>query len=379
MSENDLRLLRESLRDAFADLAPSEAVRAHMDSARGWSPEEWRRLCRELGLAGFLVPEESGGGGFSAVEAGIVFEEAGRALLCAPLFAVAGLTVPLLLALDDAEAAKRYLPGLCAGTFVATVATADAVGRPLPDGDVPEAVISADGPVLTGTVGFVVDGASADVVLVPARTGDGIGIFAVETRAPSVTVIPLTSLDLTRKQAGLEFAEAPAVRVGEGDAAEAFALALDVARALLAAEQAGGAARCLEETVAYGKTRVQFGRPIGSFQAFKQKCADLLIKTESAKSAAEAAAQAAALALDGDAFVRLPGLPNLPIVSAVAASYCAEAYVAVTAEMIQLHGGIGFTWEHDAHLYYKRAWTGRELLGRPEEHTERLARLLAAP
>ncbi|GAB2861994.1 acyl-CoA dehydrogenase family protein [Actinocorallia aurea] len=379
MSENDLRLLRDSLRDAFADLSPSEAVRARMDSARGWSPEEWRRLCGELGLAGFLVPEEFGGGGFSAVEAGVVFEEAGRALLCAPLFAVAGLAVPLLLALDDEEAAKRYLPGLCAGSLVMTVATADAVGRPLPDGDVPEAVMGAEGKVLTGTAGFVVDGASADVVLVPARTGDGIGVYAVETAAPGVAVTPLTSLDLTRKQARIDLDRAPAVRVGEGDAAEPFALALDVARAFLAAEQAGGAARCLEETVAYGKARVQFGRPIGSFQAFKQKCADLLIKTESARSAAEAAAQAAALALDGDAFVRLPGLPNLPIVSAVAASYCADAYVAVTAEMIQLHGGIGFTWEHDAHLYYKRAWTGRELLGRPEEHTERLARLLAAP
>ncbi|MDX6740978.1 acyl-CoA dehydrogenase family protein [Actinocorallia sp. A-T 12471] len=378
MGDDDLGLLRESLRAAFADLSPSATVRAHMASARGWSPKEWRRLSRELGLAGFLVPEEYGGGGFTAVEAGVVFEEAGRALLCAPLFAVSALAVPLLLALDDPEAAKRYLPGLAAGTFVATVATADVHGRPLPDGVMPEASEGPDGPTVTGSAGFVVDGASADVIFVPARTADGIGVFAVESRADGVTATPLTSLDLTRKLARLDFADAPAARIGRGDATAPLTLALDVARALLAAEQAGGAARCLELTVAHGKTRVQFGRPIGSFQAFKQKCADLLVKTESARSAAEAAAQAAALGLDGDAFVRLPGLPELPVVVSVAASYCAEAYVAVTAEMIQLHGGIGFTWEHDAHLYYKRAWTGRELLGRPEEHTERLAGLLAA-
>ena len=128
--------------------------------------------------------------------------------------------------------------------------------------------------------------------------------------------------------------------------------------------------------VEYGKTRVQFGRPIGGFQAFKQKAASLLIQVESARSAAEAAAQAAAVALDPDAPVRLPGLPDLPVVASVAQLYCSEAYVAVAAENIQLHGGIGFTWEHDAHLYFKRARASEATLGAPAEHRERIARQL---
>ena len=378
MDENELRLLRESVREALTDLSPSSEVRAQMAGADGWDRATWLRLCRELGLSGFMVPEEHGGGGFSAVELGAVFEEAGRVLLCAPLLATAGLAIPLLLALGDGEANKRYLPGLCDGSLIATVATTDASGRPLPGSRAVEAGERDGTPVLSGAAGFVVDGAAADVVLVPVRTGEGTAVYAVGTDAPGVTVTPLVTLDQTRRQAKVSFWDAPAVRVGEGDATGAVETALDVARAMLAAEQAGGAAVCLEAAVEYGKTRVQFGRPIGSFQAFKQKAAALLIQVESARSAAEAAAQAAAVALDPGAAVRLPGLPGLSVVASVAQLYCSEAYVAVTAENIQLHGGIGFTWEHDAHLYFKRAWTGREMLGRPEEHTERLAGLLAA-
>ena len=378
MDENELRLLRESVREALTGLSPSSEVRTQMAGEDGWDRATWRRLCRELGLSGFMVPEEYGGGGFSAVELGAVFEEAGRTLLCAPLLATAGLAIPLLLALDDAEANKRYLPGLCDGSLIATVVTADADGRPLPESLPVRPGIREGVPTVSGAASFVVDGATADVFLVPVRTVEGIAVYAVDTDAPGVFVTPLMTLDRTRRQAGISFRDAPATRVGEGDATGAVEKALDVARAMLAAEQAGGAAVCLETAVEYGKTRVQFGRPIGSFQAFKQKAASLLIQVESARSAAEAAAQAAAAALDPDVPVRLPGLPDLPVVASVAQLYCSEAYVAVAAENIQLHGGIGFTWEHDAHLYFKRAWTSREMLGRPEEHTERLAGLLTA-
>ncbi|MEO3783688.1 acyl-CoA dehydrogenase family protein [Actinocorallia sp. B10E7] len=376
MDENELRLLRESVREALTALSPSSEVRARMASEDGWDRATWLRLCRELGLAGFMVPEEYGGGGFSAVELGAVFEEAGRTLLCAPLLATAGLAVPLLLALGDAEAHKRYLPGLCDGSLIVTVATTDTSGRSLVEVGAVKIGHRDGTPVLSGAVGFVVDGAAADVVLVPVRTEEGTAVYAVAADAPGVTVTPLTTLDQTRRQARISFQDAPATRLGEGDATGAMKKALDIARAMLAAEQAGGAAVCLEMAVEYGKTRVQFGRPIGSFQAFKQKAASLLIQVESARSAAEAAAQAAAVALDPHAAVRLPGLPDLAVVASVARISCSEAYVAVAAENIQLHGGIGFTWEHDAHLYFKRAWTSRELLGRPEEHTERLAALL---
>jgi acyl-CoA dehydrogenase len=205
-------------------------------------------------------------------------------------------------------------------------------------------------------------------------------VFAVAAGSPGLAVTPLVTLDLTRKQARLAFDGTAATRVGPPDATQPARRALDVARALLAAEQAGGAARCLEMTVRHASTRIQFGRPIGSFQAVKQKAADMLIRVESARSAAAAATQAAALVLGADpSAAALPDLPELPVAAAVAQAYCSEAYVAVAADTIQLHGGIGFTWEHDAHLYFKRAWTSAELLGRPAEHYETIARHLAAP
>ncbi|SEF57282.1 acyl-CoA dehydrogenase [Thermomonospora echinospora] len=372
MSAEDLRLLRETVREALADLSPAAEVRRQMETAQGWDRKTWRRLCDELGLAGLAVPEEYGGGGFSPVELGVVFEEAGRSLLCAPLLATAGLAIPLLLALDDEEARREYLPGLCDGSCVGTVVTTDATGRPLPGGACVEAVERDGGTRLHGTGGFVLDGASADLVLVPARTDAGPAVFAVEAGAPGLAVTPLVTLDPTRKQATLVFDGAPARRLGTGDAAAAIGRAFDVARAMLAGEQAGGAGRCLELVVEHARSRVQFGRPIGSFQAVKQKAAQLLIQVESARSAAMAAAQAAA----GDGTGELGELPAPAVVSAVAKAYCSDAYVAVAAETIQLHGGIGFTWEHDAHLYFKRAWTSAELLGRPDEHIESLARHL---
>jgi alkylation response protein AidB-like acyl-CoA dehydrogenase len=361
----DASLLRENVRAAFADLSPAAEVRRLMETGQGWSPQTWRRLCRELGLAGLAVPEEYGGSGFGEVELGIVFEEAGRVLLCAPLLATAGLAIPLLLAVGDVAAADRYLPGLCDGSLVATVVTADDAGRSVTEGRGVTAVPGGGGWRLSGSAGFVVDGAHADVVFVPTLMGGSLTLFAVEAAAAGLEVIPLITLDQTRKQAHLRFDAVPAVRLETTDAESALSRALDVGRAMLSGEQAGGADRCLELTVEYAKSRIQFGRPIGSFQAIKQKTADMLIKVESARSAAGAAARAAA-GPDGEG-------EDLAVVAAVAQAYCSEAYVAVAEETIQLHGGIGFTWEHDAHLYFKRAWAGAEMLGKPAEHLERLA------
>jgi acyl-CoA dehydrogenase len=352
VTEGDL--LRQTVRSAFADLSPAAEVRRQMDTARGWDDKVWRRLCGELGLAGLAVPEEYGGSGGSAVELAVVFEEAGRSLLCAPLFASAALAVPLLLALDDRDARTRYLPGICDGSIVATVVTSDIVEATERDGV----------HTLDGEAGFVVDGAFADLILVPARTPDGLRVFAVDAAANGLRAKSLVTLDLTRKQGRLTFDRVRARRVGGAEATAALHRTFHVARALLAGEQAGAAAHCLDATVTYAKSRIQFGRPIGSFQAVKQKAAEMLILVESARSAAITAAQAAA---------GLPDAPELAVAAAVAKTYCSEAFVSVAAEMIQLHGGIGFTWEHDAHLYFKRAWTSREFLGRPEEHLENLA------
>lgn len=335
-----------------------------MDTERGWDERTWRRMCVELGLAGLAAPEEYGGGSGSAVELGVVFEEAGRSLVTAPLLATAALAVPLLLAIDDPVANADYLPGICDGSTVATVVTSDSKDAWVPDGLGVQAREAGGSALLNGEAPFVVDGAYADLVLVPARTADGVGVFVVDKNADGFRANSLVTLDQTRKQAALSFSETPARRIGAPDSAAAVRRAMNVARALLANEQVGAAARCLELTVEYAKTRVQFGRPIGSFQAIKQKLADMLILVESARSAAVAAAGAAA---------GVPDAPDLEVAAAVAQSYCSEAFVTVASEMIQLHGGIGFTWEHDAHLYFKRAWTSREFLGRPEEHLDTLA------
>jgi acyl-CoA dehydrogenase len=374
----ELGLLRDSVRDALRDLSPPEEVRRQMETERGWDPKSWQRLCGELGIAGLAVPEEYGGGGFSYVELGIVFEEAGRVLLCAPLLSTAGLAVPLLLALDDEDARRDYLPGLCDGSMAATAVVSDAAGRSWPDVTPIEAVTQNGEWRLSGAAGFVIDGAHADLFLVPARTAEGLAVFAVETGSAGPAVTPLVTLDPTRRQTALDFDAVPARRLAATDAAASLAQALDVARAMLACEQAGGAVRCLETVVEYTKTRVQFGRPIGSFQAVKQRAAEMLIKVESARSAAMAAAQSAAEAA-AQPIAAPEGLRDLPapaVTAAIAKSYCSEAYVFASGETIQLHGGIGFTWEHDAHLYYKRAWTSREMFGRPEDHVESLARHL---
>jgi alkylation response protein AidB-like acyl-CoA dehydrogenase len=210
---------------------------------------------------------------------------------------------------------------------------------------------------------FVIDGNNANLVLVAGRTDKGVSLFAVEGGAAGMTATPLATMDQTRKQARLEFTSTPARLVGEeGAAAPVLSRTLDLAAVALAAEQVGGAQRCLDMAVEYAKTRIQFGRPIGSFQAIKHKCADMLLEVESAKSAAYYAGWAAA-----------EDSEELPVVASLAKSYCSEAYFHAAAENIQIHGGIGFTWEHDAHLYFKRAKSSELMLGDPSYHRELLA------
>ena len=363
----DSDLLRAAVRGALGQLSSSAGVRRAMATERGCEDPVWHRLARELGLPGLTLPERHGGGGLTEAELAIAFEEAGASLLCAPLFATAGLAVPLLMALGDEAAIARFGPAIAAGELTATVALAEDAGRWRPDGVRCRATPVRSGSQwkLDGAKNYVVDGASAGLILVAARAGEELGVFAVRAGAPGLEREPLVTLDQTRKQARLAFAATPAERVGAGDAAGAIARATAVSRALLAAEQTGGAQRCLDMTVEYAKTRIQFGRAIGSFQAVKQRLAEMLIQVESARSAAVAAATAAAT-----------GDTELEHIAAVAALTCGEAYTWVTAQTVQLHGGIGFTWEHDAHLYFKRARASALLLGSPGELTDLIARQL---
>ena len=355
--------LRRSVRRFLDDKSPETEVRRLMDTTEGYDPAVWSQMAEQLGLQGLAIPEEFGGSGYTYVELIVVLEEMGRALLCAPYFSSVALAANLLLVSGDDAAQKEYLPGIANGSTIATVALAEPSGRWDEAGVTLEASGSGDKWTLTGEKLYVLDGHTADLILVAARTGAGVSVFAVDQAASGLTATPLSTMDQTRKQARITFSSTPGRLVGrEGEGWAAISKMLDLAAVALAAEQVGGAQRVLDMSVEYAKNRIQFGRPIGSFQAIKHKCADMLLEVESAKSAAYYAGWAAAE--DSD---------ELPVVASLAKSYCSEAYFHAAAENIQIHGGIGFTWEHPAHLYFKRAKSSELLFGDPTYHRELLA------
>ncbi|MFG2937057.1 acyl-CoA dehydrogenase family protein [Streptomyces sp. NPDC048282] len=368
--------LRATLRRFLADKAPSEAVRRSMESADGHDPLLWRRMADELGLLGLALPEEYGGYGGGPVELGLVLEELGRTLLPSPYFATVALAGQALAASGDETAKARWLPAVADGSLTGTLALAEESGSWHAEDVRAEAVPDSAGAGhrVTGTKMFVVDGHSAGLVLIVARAAGGPRLFAVEGTAPGVTRTRLETLDPTRRLARIDLDGAPALPVGPaGPAATAYLRRVtDLALVALAAEQAGGAQACLDAAVAYAKVRVQFGRPIGSFQAVKHKCADTLVKVEAARSAVyHALSVAADLPRSGEA-----GESPLSTAAAVAAVCCADAHTHAAKENIQIHGGIGYTWEHDAHLHLKRAKSSEQLLGSPAAHRRRLAGLV---
>jgi alkylation response protein AidB-like acyl-CoA dehydrogenase len=355
--------LRAGVRRFLAEKSPESEVRRLMDTTEGYDPAVWSQMADQLGLQSLTIPEEFGGSGFTYVELTVVLEEMGAALLCAPFFSTVALGANALLTSGDDEAKKSYLPGIASGETIATLAITEDNGKWDFSGIECAAEPSGDGWALNGHKMFVIDGHVANLIVVAARTAAGVSLFAVQGDAPGLTRTSLPTMDQTRKQARLEFSKTPATLIGTDGGAEAgLSKTLDLAAVALAAEQVGGAQRVLDASVEYAKTRIQFGRPIGSFQAIKHKCADMLLEVESAKSAAYYAAWAAAE--DSD---------ELPVVASLAKSYCSEAYFHSAAENIQIHGGIGFTWEHPAHLYFKRAKSSELLLGDPSYHRELLA------
>ena len=354
--------LRGQLRRFLDDTCPISEVRRQMQTERGYDPEVWSRMATQLGLPGIAVPEALGGAGLGQVELTVVFEELGRSLACLPYFSTVGLAMNVLMASDDHLAMQDFLPRLASGEATGSLAILEATGSwDLGTLNTSARRVGASW-VLDGQKAFVVDGDTADVLLVVARSPGGLSVFAVEGGAAGMERIPVPSLDQTRKLASLELASTPGRLIGEEGAAETWLVrALDLAAVALAAEQVGGARRCLELSVEYAKVRHQFGRPIGSFQAIKHRCADMLVRVESARAAAYYAAWAAAEESN-----------ELPAVASLARAYCSEAYSWVAGETIQVHGGIGFTWEHDAHLYFKRAKASELLLGDPAHHRELL-------
>lgn len=363
--DEDQEELRSTVRRFLERSSAESDVRRLMATDLGHDPAVWEQMATQLGLHGLAIPEEYGGAGFSFVELGVVLEEMGRVLLCAPFFASVVLAAELLKAVRDEQARKDYLPGIASGETIATVALTEADGQWQSSSIATRAAQEGETWRLTGTKTFVPDGASAGLILVVARTDSGIGVFAVDGEAAGLSRQSLPTMDQTRKQARLEFGSVQARLLGGAeDGWPAVARMLQVAAVGLAAEQVGGAQRALEMAVEYAKLREQFGRPIGSFQAIKHKCASMLVAVESMKSAAYYGLWA--VASDDD---------ELPVVSSIAKVCCSDGYTMVTSENIQIHGGIGFTWEHPAHLYFKRARSSRVLLGGPDYHRDLIARL----
>ena len=333
------QLLRETARKWLADRSDSERVRELMMADTGWDADEWQETVA-MGWAALPIPEELGGAGYGWAEVGVIAEEAGAALWCAPFLSSAVLATATLL---DArgEVADGVLARLAAGEATATLAHRG--GEDL----------TWDGSTLSGTAPFVLDGDTADVLLVPASGPEGDVLVAVE-RGDGVTSTPLPVLDLTRRQADVALDGAAGSVVATGDAASsAVDRGVTVAAVVLANESLGGAAKVLRDSVEYGKSRIQFGRAVGSYQALKHRMADTLKRVEAARSAAHHAVRV----LDGE------DEAELAVAAPVAVTFVGSTYEQAAGDNIQNHGGIGFTWEHDAHLYFKRAKSSTLLFG----------------
>ncbi len=350
--------LREFVRSFLKDKSSEEAVRAQMETESGYDTAVWKQMSEQMGLPALVIPEEFGGQGYTFVELGIVLEEMGRSLLCAPFFSTTLATLAILHSGDDAAKAA-HLPSIASGETIATLAYTEDNGK----WDNSGIEATSDGSTISGTKSFVIDGHIADLLIVAAKTDAGISLFAVDGQGDGVSAEPLATMDQTRKQARVTFTKAPATLIGtDGEGWDTIAKVLDLAAIALAAEQVGGAQFVLEMGTQYAKDRVQFGRPIGSFQAIKHKLADMLVEVESAKSAAYYGLWCASEMND-----------EVPSVASLAKAYCSDAYFHAAAENIQIHGGIGFTWEHPAHLYFKRAKSSELMFGDPSYHREQLA------
>jgi alkylation response protein AidB-like acyl-CoA dehydrogenase len=351
--------LRAAVRKFGAENFDEATVRRLMESDPTFDAKVWARLGGELGVLGLSVPESDGGVGGTLVDQAVAVEELGALLACGPLFGTVYLAIPALVAASSGRARDELLNELVEGRRTAAFAVPDRAGA----FDAADVTVTASGEKLSGTVERVVDAGAADELLVAAKTTDGVALFAVDATGQGVARTPLVTLDLTRPQANVEFTEAPARLIADaGEAQRVIEHALQVGAALLAVEQVGAAQHLLDLSVEYAKSRLQFGRPIGSFQAVKHRLADVLVDVEHARSTAYHAVWALTDGSDDPA-----------LATSIAQAVCSAALSHVATDTIQVHGGIGFTWEHQAHLYFKRAATDAALLGNAEQHRDRVA------
>jgi alkylation response protein AidB-like acyl-CoA dehydrogenase len=343
----DQELLRKSAADFLAKECPMTYVRQMMEDERGYSDELWNKMA-ELGWMGLIYPEEFGGAGLNMVDLVVILEEMGRAVLPGPFFSTVCMGGLAILEAGNSEQKQKFLPSIASGKTKATLAVLEENARWDEKGVKLSARKSKKGYTLNGIKLFVPDAHVADIIVCAGHTSDGISLFLLDRQQAGVSTTLLKTMDQTRKLCEVRFAK---VQVGPdavlgtpGEGWKALSRVLDRSKVALCAEMCGGAQKVLDMSVEYAKMREQFGRPIGSFQAIQHKCANMLVQVESAKSATYYAAWAVA-----------NDVPEAPLAAAMAKAYCSDAYRQVSAEGIQVHGGIGFTWEHDMHIYFKRA------------------------
>ncbi|MBV1878208.1 MAG: acyl-CoA/acyl-ACP dehydrogenase [Pseudomonadales bacterium] len=369
LSPEERVTLRDSVHKLLTDECSENAVRTTMETSSGFDPVLWRKLA-EMGIVGLIIDQPQGGAGVGPVELEMVMEEVGAALLCSPLLASGVLAAELLKALQVEDVANRLLPTIASGECIATAVLTGQSGCWTQSG----VTVTAEGDAssnewyLTGSASYVLHGQNANLLLVAANTPDGAGMFVVDAGADGIDVASLPTFDHTLRLASISFDNVAAERINtQRPVWDAVRQALDVTLVALAGEQAGAAEHCLTATVDYAKTRIQFGRAIGSFQAIKHMAADLLLETESALSAA----RNAAVCLADDA-------SNATEAISLAAFACADTFVTTAATNVQMYGGIAFTWEHPAHLYLRRARANAQLFGSSDFYRERFMQQLGA-
>ena len=378
---------RQELRSFTKAHGTSQAVRALLDDPAGYDPAVWELMAKQLGLPGLIVGEEHGGSGAGAAEAVIALEELGAVLLPSPFLPTLLGTIAVL---AGGRAAARILPAVAAGQQRLALAGADVASTGLAStglgstglastgGEVSATADGDGGWRLTGQVPCVLDGAGASLILVAASTGEGPALFAVQAGAPGLTAVALETLDLTRREARLSFDAVPAELASDPAQPAWLSRVRALAALAVAAGSLGGIRRCLEMATGYAKERTAFGRTIGSFQAVKHMCADMLVDLECTRAAVEHAAKVADQADESGP----PGeaaAAALPAACSVAKAYASDAVVRAATTLIQVHGGLGFTWEHDAHLFYRRAFSDEQLFGDAAAHRAQLAAALVVP
>lgn len=386
---DEQKMIRDTAESFLAEVSNSEAVRAAMASDKGYDDALWANVCRDLFWQAIHIPEQYGGMGLGYVELVAMLEQMGRFLFCSPFFSTVCLaTNALLLAGTEAQKAE-YLPRICSGSTATLAYTSKQAGTAggVWGAETVGVIAKRDGKQfkLDGSLRYVTDGASADILIIAARTEgscgkEGVSLFILNSDTAGVERIKLPTLDQTRKQAEINLRDvsvpATALMGEEGKAWSNLAKIIDLATIAAAAEQMGGAQQVLDMAVAYSKDRHQFNRPIASFQAIKHKAADMMTRAEVARSSVYYAACVAQEVLDELNGKQSEIASELPEAASIAKAYCSDAYFKNAGDALQIHGGVGFTWEYDVHLYFKRAKASEHFLGSATYHRDRIANLV---